>query len=355
MHLRFMLRAPDGETVTRDVRRGQWAEPAGDADRVLGDGQWAIPGLVDAHAHLSRPVLDYGPGDPQGAARRSTEALEAGVTLLLDKGWRDLTVVDLIDRVEPGLRPDIEAAGRILAVEGGYIEGFCRSVEPGSLAALVREAAGEGRGWVKLIGDWPRRGIGPLPNFTEDEMATAVRIAAEAGSRVAVHTLARDVPSMAVRAGVHSVEHGLFLSRADLAALGARGGMWVPTVVMVDALIEQLGADSTGGSLLREGLANVAANVASAVESGVHVLTGTDLAVGSHQVAIEAMRLAEMGLTAAMALDAVAHSGLAATGRSVGFEIDSPANAVLLPESPLENLGVLLHPSHVIRHGRMVR
>jgi imidazolonepropionase-like amidohydrolase len=160
---------------------------------------------------------------------------------------------------------------------------------------------------------------------------------------------------MAVRAGVHSVEHGLFLSRADLAALGARGGMWVPTVVMVDALIEQLGADSTGGSLLREGLANVAANVASAVESGVHVLTGTDLAVGSHQVAIEAMRLAEMGLTAAMALDAVAHSGLAATGRSVGFEIDSPANAVLLPESPLENLGVLLHPSHVIRHGRMVR
>ena len=61
--------------------------------------------------------------------------------------------------------------------------------------------------------------------------------------------------------------------------------------------------------LLREGLDRVRSNLSHAVECGVVVLTGTDMAVGTHQVAEEAIRLWEMGMAPAAAVDAVSFAG----------------------------------------------
>ncbi len=335
--------------MTRDVRDGVWAEPEGAVDVHL-DGLWGLPGLVDGHAHLARETLDFGPGDPAAARDRARAALEAGVIRLLDKGWRDLTVIDLISSMPAEERPDIEAAGVILAVTDGYWGGFAREVPPGEVRGWVEAAAREGAGWVKLVGDWPRKGIGPVPNFTEEELAAAVATAEGAGSRVAIHTMAREVPSMAVRAGVHSIEHGLFLDEEDLRLLGARRGAWVPTVLRVEAVIRQLGADSSGGRLLSEGLANIAANLRLAADAGVEVQAGTDLAVGSDQVAREAIRLWELGLPARDVVDAV--SGL--RPGTTGFDLGAPANAVLFDDDPLDDLRILAAPRHVIRMGRLV-
>ncbi len=354
MHLRVVLRSPGGETVTRDVRDQSWAEPEGSPDQTVGADLWALPGLVDAHAHLAKETMDFGPGDLDGASIRARLALESGVGLLLDKGWSDLTVVDLVDKLDPEDRPEIEAAGAMYAVEGGYWEGFARVITPGGVTAAVSEAAREGRGWVKLVGDWPRKGVGPVANFSQDELATAVEVAEGLGSRVAIHTMAREVPSMAVQAGVHSIEHGLFLSHHDLAELGARAGSWVPTALQMEAVIRQLGADSSGGRLLREGLDNVAGNLAVAVEAGVQVLTGTDLAVGSHQVALEAIRLWEMGMDTRAVIDAVSFSGFRATSRAC-FEVGAPADVVLFSEDPTNDPRVLTHPERVLRLGKIVR
>ena len=346
---------PGGDTVTRDTGDGLWAAPWGTPDEVAPADCWALPGLVDGHAHLARETMDRLPGDPDGAAERATAALEHGVGLILDKGWRDLTVVDLIGRVPARDRPEIEAAGVINTVVGGYWAGFAREIAPGAIRSAVGVAAVEGRGWVKLIGDWPRKGVGPLPNFSEEELAEAVAVAEGQGSRVAVHTMARDVPSMAVRAGVHSIEHGLFLAPNDLEMLGARGGIWVPTVIQVEAVIGQLGAESSGGRLLREGLDGVRSNLNHAVECGVVVLTGTDMAVGTHRVAEEAIRLWEMGMAPGAVVDAVSHAGFRATGRPHGFEIGAPADAVLFEHDPARDPRVLAHPRRVIRYGRIVR
>ena len=350
-----MLHAPGREPVVRGVRDGTWDEPHGGAGPDIGDGLWALPGLVDAHAHLAKKGGDHFTGGIEAAEQNARAALAAGVGLVLDKGWSDLTVTGLIDLLVPGERPEIEAAGIINTVEDGYWPGFGREIQPGGIAEAVARAADEGRGWVKLIGDWPRKGLGPLPNFSEDELARAVEVATARGSSVAVHTMAREVPSMAVRAGAHSIEHGLFLDDSDLAALGARGGSWVPTVAQVEALIAQLGADSSGGRLMREGLANVAGRLASAVEAGVHVLTGTDLALDSRDVAKEAIRLWEMGMDAGLVVEAASTAGYLATGRSPGFGIGQPANAVLFSEDPSLDPRALAHPRHVIRLGEVVR
>ena len=334
---------------------GLWAEPAANPDRVLGGGMWALPGLVDAHAHYARPSMDGEPGDPDGAAERAQAALRTGVMLALDKGWSDLTVVEMIDRLSPMERPDVEAAGIMTTVEGGYYPGFGRIVDATTLEAGIHDAGRESAGWVKLMGDWPRKGVGPMPNFTQEQLSLAVGIAGEHGARVAIHTMAIDVPSMAVRAGVQSIEHGLFLTEDDLEPLASRGGIWVPTVLNMEAVLTQLGAESSGGKLISAGLDNVSRLLPLAAEAGVHVLAGTDLAVPSERVGEEAVGLHRLGLSREQAVRAVSTAGFAATGRNHAFEVGSPADAVFYDENPMIEPAVLGHPAMIVRRGSVIR
>ncbi|MFZ0013344.1 MAG: amidohydrolase family protein, partial [Acidimicrobiia bacterium] len=285
---------------------------------------------------------------------RARLALGAGVTLILDKGWGDDTVIRAVDALAPEERPEIEAAARILAVPGGYYEDFALEIEPEEIGPLVRRQAAAGKGWVKIIGDWPRRGMGPMPNFTEDELRRAVAEADDVGARVAVHTMAREVPSQAVAAGVHSIEHGLFLSEDDLSVLGARGGMWVPTLLRNEATMADLGPESSGRRLFMEGLQHVRALLPLAIEAGVEVLAGTDLAGAPADVAAEALRLIDYGLSGAQAVAAVSTSGFRATDRDFVFAPGAPSNAVFFAADPVTEPAVLAHPSAVIRLGRLL-
>lgn len=354
MSVRFLLRDPLGETVSRDVADGCWAAAEGKAETMVGEGLWALPGLVDAHAHLAAERLDYEPGDFEGAVQRARESLRAGVTLILDKGWRDSTTIDVARHLAPTERPEIEAAGRIIAAEGGYYPGFAIEVGPGRLGAEVAVQAGVGLGWVKLIGDWPRRGVGPVANFDEAQLRLAVKAAEASGARVAIHTMAREVPSSAVAAGVHSIEHGLFLTEDDIGPLAGRGGMWVPTLGRIEKTIAQLGEGSSGGRLLSEGLENVQRLLPSAAEAGVRVLAGTDLVGSPARVAEEAIKLGAYGLSNRQLVEAVSTSGREATGRSFRFEPGSIADAVLYPVDPVVEPAVLAHPAAVVRMGRLL-
>ncbi|HIE21693.1 MAG TPA: hypothetical protein EYP73_03725 [Acidimicrobiia bacterium] len=353
MTMRVVLRSPFTEPVVRDVVDGIWKEASGEADEVMGRDHWALPGLVDAHAHLASDAL-FQPGDFESALERARQALAAGVTLVLDKGWCDDTTIRVISTLDPSERPDIEAARRLITVPEGYYPDFGLEIDPGEIEAAVAEEAAAGAGWVKLVGDWPRRGRGPVANFTEEELGQAVAAAEAAGARVAIHTMAPEVPSLAVAAGVHSIEHGLFLTEDDIASLGERGGMWVPTILRVEETIVQLGGRSSGGQLLSEGLSNVRRLLPLAAESGVAVLAGTDLVGSPANVASEAVKLGEYGLSARQMVAAVSVSGLSATGRSDAFGVGSTADAVLFEANPVEEPGVLAHPSFVIRSGRLV-
>ena len=157
--------------------------------------------------------------------------------------------------------------------------------------------AAAGRGWVKIVGDWPRKGVGPVPNFSLDNLRSAVDTAHGAGARVAVHTMAREVPSMAVAAGVDSIEHGLFLEYDDIEAMAGGDCVWVPTVLRDEAILAQLGAESSGGKLFGEGLENLRRLIPIAAEAGVRVLAGTDLIGSAKDVAAEALALRRYGLS----------------------------------------------------------
>lgn len=158
---------------------------------------------------------------------------------------------------------------------------------------------------------------------------------------------------MAVRAGVDSIEHGLFLTGEDVAALGARGGAWVPTIAAMEATVRSLGVSSSGGRLLTKGLRNVAAVLGEAIDAGVAVLTGTDLALPHGQVAREAIRMVDYGLSAAQALHAATGAANDYLGFGAGFVPGNPADLVLFDGDPANDLGLLLSPVLVMRAGRV--
>ena len=333
---------------------GRWARPAGDAGTAeAGAGWWALPGLVDAHAHLAADELDLRPGVAAEVRKRAFACLSRGTFLVVEKGWCDGTVIATLSSLPPSERPDFEGAARMITTEGGYYPDFAVETDEEGLAEVVASATAEGAGWVKLVGDWPRRGRGAVANFTEEGLATAVQVAHAANARVAIHTMAPQVPSMAVAAGVDSIEHGLFLTEADLSELGRRGGAWVPTVVRMQAVAEMLGRESTGGRLVLDGLANVESLLGS-VPAGVEVLAGTDLATEPGDVGREVMKLVERGLDPVRALDAATAAPRRYLGMDAGLVEGGWADAVFFEADPLEDVRTLLAPVAVLRRGRWV-
>jgi imidazolonepropionase-like amidohydrolase len=352
--LRISFRSLDGVERELSAREGRWHDPrpvtSGHLDLA---GLWCLPGLADAHAHLSQDRMVLEPGDPDRIRRRAFATVERGVFLCLDKGWGDRAVLSLRD-VPPGERPDLQAAGRMIAAEGGYYPGFGVEVDDDGLAEAVAAEASASAGWVKIVGDWPRRGVGAKANFSEAALSRAVAVAHAAGARVAVHTMAPEAVSMAVRAGADSIEHGLFLTDDDLVALGSRRGAWVPTILRVEAVIAEVGPERTGGRLLAEGLDRVRSLLPRATATGVAVLAGSDLAVPSREIGAEALRLAAFGLPAAEAVASASTAAFRYAGLDAGFEPGLPADLVAFERHPVEDLSVLARPTVVVRRGRVL-
>lgn len=331
---------------------GTWQTPSG-GEVELGQGCWALPGLVDSHAHLAADELITEPGEPLEIRRRAFACLERGTFLIVDKGWSDDSVVMTLTDMAPTARPDFQAAGRMIAVEGGYYPGFAVETDATGLEGWVATLARESRGWVKLVGDWPRKGRGAVANFTADQLELAVQVAHRVGVKVAIHTMAPEVPSLAVAAGVDSIEHGLFLTEADLEQLAARDGAWVPTVLRMEAIGEMLGPESTGGRLVLAGVDNVR-ELLSLAPPGLAVLAGTDLATGPGDVSREVQALIRLGLSPQRAVAAASSTARRYLGRPAGFEQGEPADAVFFDADPTEDPSTLSRPVAVLRAGRRV-
>ncbi len=357
MNTTLRLRTLEGTEHTLALDGELYAAPVGSGPVIDLRHLWAVPGLVDAHGHLianNTPDMLATHEEIADIAtmRRYAEAqLDGGVLLMLDKGSKTDATLAMLDLPEVE-RPALEMAGRIFAPATGYFPHFPVTVSDTELERAVSTACeGTAAQWIKIVGDWPRKGIGPAPNYTEDALAAAVAVAHGHGRRVAIHTMAPDVPSMAVRAGVDSIEHGLFLTASDVEMLGERRGMWVPTIAAMEGIVDQLGADSSGGRLILRGLANVAEILPTALEAGVHVLAGTDIVLPHGAVAREGPRLVEYGLTDRQAADILTSAGYRALGKDV-FQAGAAADVTLFVGNPVHDVTELQHPVGILRRGK---
>jgi imidazolonepropionase-like amidohydrolase len=344
---------PDGhDRVDMWVERGRLAlSPPGDghdADRL--PGAFVLPGLVDAHAHLSFPMspTPLAPGSTDLIAANVEVNRRAGVLLMRDVG------------ALPGVRvrgTGVIAAGRFLAPAGGYTPGVYRPVPSEQLAEAASAELAAGDGWVKIVADHPveNRLAGPTPlTYDPHVLAAAVTAVHAAGGRVAVHTTGPHAPAVAAT-GVDSVEHGLGLDGDALAAMAARGAAWTPTLTTALALLDY-GAD-VEDERSRADAAEVVARLRELVplagRLGLTVLAGTDVTPHG-SVAREVARLADFGLEPAAALAAASTSARAFLGRP-SLDEGAPADLVTYDADPRDDPEVLLHPAAIVAAGRRVR
>ena len=115
-----------------------------------------------------------------------------------------------------------------------------------------------------------------------------------------------------------------------------------------------LGETSSGGQVLLAGLDNTAQLLPHAIDCGVAVLTGTDLALPHGDVAREAIRLIDYGLSNRQAINAISHAAYEFLGEPDGFAAGMPADVVLFDVDPVTDPYTLLQPRVVMRAGRIV-
>jgi imidazolonepropionase-like amidohydrolase len=212
-----------------------------------------LPGLIDAHTHLTY-YWDQAPGtDPwmQNGRRRSQvtvylaqenarRTLETGVTTVRDLGaseYSDLAMRDLIARGAM-VGPRVFASGYGLrrapaATQPNALPGPPRGrlAGVGDVAAAVKAQVDAGADVIKVYGSTGSAAdVTGRQTLSYEEMKAIVDAAHAAGKRVAIHSYGPDGARDAVRAGAESVEHPIDLDDSTLVRMAAQGTYYVPTI-----------------------------------------------------------------------------------------------------------------------------
>ncbi|MGA2505639.1 MAG: amidohydrolase family protein, partial [Anaerolineales bacterium] len=219
------------EDITSDDRLVRYPDP----DTLDLQGHTLIPGLINVHVHLT---MDDGAPDtfkallaePPAvtairAVGRARRMLEAGITTARDLGgvnYIELAVRDMISRGEiPG--PRLLCAGRQITMTGGQGWPIGRECDgPDEVRKAVREQLKAGADLIKLMatGGVLTPGVEPgAAQLAEDELRAGVIEARKAGRRTAAHAQGLEGVKAAVRAGINTVEHGVFLDDEAVAIM----------------------------------------------------------------------------------------------------------------------------------------
>lgn len=308
--------APTGRDVLVDdglvVDVAERIRPAG-VPVIDTTGSTLLPGVVDAHVHLTMSSLDtmHRVGSPFSlhffeAVRNARATVEAGVTAVRDAAGGDL---GLKSAIEQGLivGPRTLISVNMISQTGGHNDGMLSCgidlplfpLHPGvpsgvadgpdEVRRIARRMIRAGADQLKVAttggvlspSDDPRHA-----HFQPDELTALVGEADAAGIPVMAHAQGVEGIANAVRAGVRSIEHGIYLDEDTIRLMLANETWLVPTLAAPLAVLEA--ADR--GEIREPEVVRKAHEVASvhvaavraAVAAGVRIALGTDAGISPH-------------------------------------------------------------------------
>ena len=219
-----------------------------------------MPGLIDCHTHMFLHGINYDEAILKKsqqyraiwASVAARKTLLAGFTSVRDietegGGYGDVALRDAInDGIVIG--PRMQCATRALSITGGYSPyGYSPDVDIPKGAQIadgidgvrkaVREQLANGADLIKIYIDHRRRGtpnpdmLTAWPTFSFDEVKTIVEEAAKVDAKVAAHVYTSQAAQTAIRAGIASLEHGIYLDDATFKMMAEKGVYWVPTLM----------------------------------------------------------------------------------------------------------------------------
>jgi imidazolonepropionase-like amidohydrolase len=378
-----MLIIEDGKIVS--VGDFFAAKAPTNADRIELPNATVLPGLIDAHTHLtSNPTFGYAelgisiPREALIGAKNARITLEAGFTTVRNVGANGFTDVALRDSINAGdvPGPRMLVSGPLLGITGGHCDNNLLPYEyhavgdgvADGIAAVqhkVRENIKYGADLIKICatGGVLSKGDDPQASqYTLEEMKAIVADAHRLGRKVAAHAHGAQGILWATEAGVDSIEHGSYIDDAGIAEMKKNGTYLVPTLYLGDWFLENAEKNHVPDFYLAKAKAVMPIarkNIAHAFASGVKVAFGTDAAVYPHGLnAHEFAVMVKLGLTPLQAIQAATVNAadlLGWPGKVGSLEPGAWADIIAVDGNPLQDVTTLERVKFVMKGGDMVR
>ena len=358
-------------------------------ERVDLAGKAVLPGLFDCHTHVMVSTIDLTQNlqTPFSyrfyQAMRNLEAtLRIGITTVRDAGGADLGVKQAVeDQLIAGPRMQISLS--MLSQTGGHGDGWMASGEvvhflpshPGvprtvvdgidEMRRTVRELVRMGADVIKVAvsgGVLSPRDKPTHAHFRPAELEALVEEAAAAGIWVMAHAQAAPGIKNAIRAGIRSIDHGIYLDDEAIELMLANGTWLVPTLVAPRGVIDaaEAGAAIPEASVAkaREVVETHRASFAKAVAAGVKVAMGTDSGITPHGENLRELQLmVEGGMTPMQAVEATTRSAAELMGLDSELGTLEPgkrADLVVVGGDPIEISTLAGRIEAVYRDGEQV-
>src|SRR5215831_7208572 len=378
-----MIVIDDGKITS--VGAAAQANVPSDAVRIELPSATVLPGLIDAHTHLTMdPKFGYEtlslsvPREALIGAKNARLTLLAGFTTVRNVGASGFSDVALRDAINAGdvLGPRMLVSGPALGITGGHCDNDMlpfefHATEDGvadGIAAVqhkVRENIKYGSDLIKVCATGGVFSLGDNPQhsqYTLEEMKAIVADAHRLGRKVAAHAHGAEGIRWAAEAGVDSVEHGSYIDDAAIATMKEHGTYLVPTLYLGDWMIDNAGLTHLPPPLLakaKEVLPAARKNVAHAFGSGVKVAFGTDAAVYPHGLnAHEFAVMVKLGLTPLQAIQSATINAADLIGwsdRAGSIEPGHYADIIGISGDPTTNVTALEKIDFVMKGGEVVK
>jgi imidazolonepropionase-like amidohydrolase len=351
-------------------------------------GRTLLPGLIDAHMHVSSDVSrspGFGPPPPLHGedprprelgyfvlAKTAQELLASGITTVRDVGCYDEEAIVLRHAIALGLLdgPRILSCARIISATspGGREFGtmYFEADGPWEMRRAVRQQLRRSADYIKVMATGARsvEREDPEPaQMTREELDAIVDEAHRMGLRVAAHAEGLGGTRDAVEAGVDTIEHGLSLHREPrlLALMAERGIVLVPTLSTFHDLAERFTGDFPVVLVeqAKRQLEEAYATLVAARDAGVVIAMGHDSGPPGAN-AIELVRMSDGGLGPAAAIRAATWGSARALGLDEELGTVEPgktADVLVVDGDPFADVRVLADRANiwlVLKDGRPV-